>query len=310
MGTSFFAVPIFEKLASNYDVRLAVCTPDKPGGRGHQLIASPIKISAQELNIQVEQPTKLKGNQDFIKKLKQLSPDLVVVAAYGKILPESIINLPEHGCLNVHASLLPKYRGASPIQTCLLNGDKQTGISIMLMDLGMDTGDIVNQEEIEINNNDNFNTLSEKLSSLAAQMIDEAIPSYIRGETNLEMQNDDDATYCYKIDPTMAKIKWVQSAKAIDNLIRAVCGKLKVYTFFNDKRLNIIEAYPIEDKLFIDTQIPVGKVIKKPNANSKYCVKCGKGALELKTVQIEGKKPTDIENFINGYQNFFGSILN
>lgn len=306
MGTSEFSVPIFNRLCDEYDMQLAVCTPDKPAGRGKQLSASPLKIVAQERNIPVEQPEKLK-DPSFIHKLKTLKPDIIIVVAYGKILPGEIINLPEHGCLNVHASLLPKYRGASPIQTAILNGDKTTGITIILMDLGMDTGDIIRQERLSISENDDFYSLSEKLSKLGADIINEIIPDYINGHLNLRIQDDDEASYCYKINEKMSAIKWIKSARSINNQIKAFARQTGTYTNYNDQRMKIIEAKVCQNQA--SEKLKIGQVYQCDCQPQNICVKCGKNALALQVVQLQGKNPMPIKDFINGHQDFIHTIL-
>ncbi|PIR94614.1 methionyl-tRNA formyltransferase [Candidatus Falkowbacteria bacterium CG10_big_fil_rev_8_21_14_0_10_39_11] len=313
MGTSEFAVPILKSLNDCYDVVLVVVSPDKPTGRKQAITPPPVKILANELGLKVEQPTKLRGNEEFFNTLKKVNPEVIVVVAYGKILPAEIINLPEHGCINVHGSILPKYRGPSPIQTALINGEKETGISFILMDLGMDTGDVIRKYSINIESEDDFNSLSGKLSALSAEKVCKVVEQYVNGDTNLEMQEDDEATYCYKITETMGRIQWSLSARAIANRIRAIGGKVGVYTFFDEKRLRIIEAEGVDSHCVKDNaSISVGTVFQgvDPETNIKMvCVKCGKGRLILKKVQLEGRQPMAIKDFVNGQQKFVGSVL-
>jgi len=313
MGTSEFAVPILTRLNQCHEVVLVVASPDKPAGRKQILTPPPVKVLAQELGLPVEQPVKLRGNENFLNRLNEISPELIVVVAYGKILPAEIINLPEHGCVNVHGSILPKYRGPSPIQTAILNGDKETGVSFILMDLGMDTGDIIESHSLEITADDNFNTLSGKLSTLAADKICPIVDGYIKGELNLEVQEDDDATYCYKMTEELGKIQWSLSARAIANRVRAISEKVGVYGFYDKKRLSIIEADFIDSACPEDkAELPVGTVLMgiETETNQKIiCVKCGKGRLILKKVQLEGRQPMEIKDFINGQQKFVGSVL-
>ncbi|OGF31938.1 methionyl-tRNA formyltransferase [Candidatus Falkowbacteria bacterium RIFOXYD2_FULL_35_9] len=312
-GTSEFAVPIFKKIADNYDVKLVVTSPDKPSGRKMIMTPPPVKAEAENRGLAISQPNFLKRNDSFFEQLRKINPDIIIVVAYGKILPPEIINLPEQGCLNIHGSILPKYRGASPIQTALINGDKETGVSIILMDLGMDTGDIIKSEYLEINPADNFTVLSTKMSEMASSMIDDVIIPYITDELNLEMQDDDRASYCTKIESSMGKVIWSMSASAINNLVRAIAERVGVYTTFNDKKLNIIKSKVVSScqnqEKYQD--LPVGTVVSCMDEQNKsfIAVKCGKGALELEQVQLEGKKPMAVKDFINGQPNFVGSQL-
>jgi methionyl-tRNA formyltransferase len=306
-GTSDFAVKILEKISANYNLLLVVTTPDKPTGRKRILTPSPVKEKARYLKIPIAQPEKIKKNPAFLNQIAKLKPELIIVAAYGKILPPELINLPEHGCLNVHASLLPKYRGASPIQTAILNGDQTTGITIMLMDLGMDTGDILDQEEINISDEDTFITTTNKLANLGAKLLHESIPPYLADSINLKIQNDDKATYCSKITTEMGQINWAHSAKQINNQIRAIGSTIGAYTTFNKKRLLLLKSSTHNQIKSEET--PVGKVQKCPYDNNCIIVKCGKSALKILEVQLEGKKPAKIKEFINGHHDFIGTIL-
>jgi methionyl-tRNA formyltransferase len=312
MGTSNFAEPILRRLQEDFSVALVVSSPDKPGGRNlSSLIRPPIKILAEELGLPIEQPASLKNNLLFFDRLKKIKPDLIVVAAYGKILPPEIINLPEHGCLNIHPSLLPKYRGASPIQSALLAGDVETGVSIILMDLGMDTGDILAQEKMDIEPSDDFETLGEKLAVRSAKMLAEIIVPFVRSEITQLIQADDLATYCSKIEDNQGAIQWILSARAIHNRIRALRHRAGTFTEFAGKRLNIVRADYCSDPTCVeieDNSIAVGTVFKCA-ARKAYCVKCGSDALILKEVQLEGKKIMAIEDFVNGQRDFVGSIL-
>lgn len=306
MGTSKFAAIILERLMAEFPIDLVVTTPDQPIGRKQILTPSPVKIIAQKNNLKLTQPEKIRNNNEFLTLLKNQKPKLIVVAAYGKILPVEIINLPEHGCLNVHASLLPKYRGASPIQTALLNGDKETGVTIILMDQGIDTGDIISQEKISISEDDNYLSLSDKLAILGADLLIKTIEPYIAGQINLEVQNDNLATYCSKTSSAMGKINWQNTAEKINNQIRALAQDTGVYTLYKNQNLRILKAkiYPYNNK-----SVKIGQVIKIPTEKNTYIVKCGQDALQLIEIQLAGKNPMSPQDFTNGHQDFIGTIL-
>lgn len=304
MGSSEFSVPILLKLIKNFNILAVVTEMDKAMGRHKNLIAPCTKVLAQENNLSFFQPLSLKNNPKFHEELRQLNPELIVVAAYGKILPRETLNLAPHGCLNVHPSLLPKYRGASPIQTAILNGDSMTGASIILMDAGMDTGDIVVQTNCPIDKADDYPILSQKLSELSAELLVKNIPAYLDGTIKLRIQNDDKATYCYEINKTDGRIDWRASAQEIFNQLRAFSKWPGVYTLFNKRKLDIIKAMPA--KLNQSKKLQVGSVLK---VNGRVYVKCGQDYLRLEEVKIEGKQACPIDQFINGYQQFVDSIL-
>jgi len=309
MGTSNFAVPILKKLMEKFDVRLLVCAPDKPVGRHQLMTPPPTKKFALAQGLPIDQPVLVKNNKNFISKLKQLDADLIVVAAYGKILPAEIINLPKHGCLNIHPSLLPKFRGPSPIQSALLAGENETGVTIMLMDEGMDTGDIIQIEVLTVEESDYYSTLEHKLSDLAADMLVKLLGPYINGRINLETQDDDEATYCTKITSAMGRIDWTKPTSAIRNQIRALAETEGVYTMMGDKRLYIEQAKVFESKEDLDAGPGTLRCLRDEQMKKRYAVKCGDGWLELIVVKLEGKQSSGINNFLNGHQKLINSQL-
>lgn len=296
-GTPDFAIPVLHELAEGFLVESVITQPDKPKGRKKVLTSPPIKEYAATRDFLILQPEKLDKN--FIDKLKEIKPDLGVVVAYGKILPKEIINIPKYGFLNIHASLLPKYRGAAPIQAALLNGDKETGITIMEVDTGLDTGDIISQVKIEIKKEDNLETLHDKLSEFGAKLLVKTIPGYISGEIKPEEQDDSKASVFPTISKGQGRIVWNNSAEHISNQIRAFTPWPGAFTFFNDKKLDIIEAKPIE----CDENRLIGQVFEQ---GKKILVQCKDNCLEIKKVKLEGKKEVDIQSFVNGYPNFIG----
>jgi methionyl-tRNA formyltransferase len=304
MGTSEFSVPILMVLAKNFDVVAVVTEIDSPSGRGREVMAPPVKILAQKLGLLVFQPLSLKKNPNFCDQLKKFEPDLIVVAAYGKILPIEVLNLPKHGCLNVHPSLLPKYRGASPIQAALLNGDEITGVTIILMDEMMDAGDIVAQKTMVIEPNDNSATLSLKLSELGAELIVNTIPRFLDAGIQLIVQNDKEVTFCKKISKEDGRINWHEPVEIIANKVRAFYPWPKCYTLFNGRKLDIemarIQAVEKANNITPGTVELIDR---------RVCVRCADGYLALETVKLENKKSLNIKDFVNGRRDFIGAIL-
>ncbi|MBI5254190.1 methionyl-tRNA formyltransferase [Candidatus Falkowbacteria bacterium] len=303
MGTPEFAAPILEKLAIEFNVAAVITQPDKPFGRDFILQPSAIKQLAQRLNIPVFQPEKLRDNKEFLHELNKLQPDIIAVAAYGKILPREIINLPKHGCLNVHPSLLSKYRGASPIQAALLNGDKQTGVSIILMDLGLDTGDILAQETAAILPEDDAGSLHDKLSKLGADLLVAVIPEYVRDNVVLKIQDETKASFCKTLNKDDGCITWINSAQMINNKIRAFTPWPTAFCLFDEKRLVISKARVLPEEI---DQKQTGEVFRN---GEDICVKTGRDYLVLDEVQLEGKNKMPIAAFVNGHKNFIGSVL-
>jgi methionyl-tRNA formyltransferase len=301
-GSTDFSLPALTELSEHFEVAAVVTETDKLAGRGNKLTISPIKMFALDRHIEFFQPDKVKNNTKFLEEIKTIDPDLIVVSAYGKILPKELLEIPKLGCLNIHPSLLPKYRGASPIQTALLNGDTETAVSFMLMDEGMDSGAILMQKKQAIAPTDDYNTLSEKFSQLSADLIADVITSYSAGKTAPKAQNEADATFCKMIAKEDGKIDWTKPANEVANQIRAFIRWPGSFTTFNGKKLDILKASAVETN---ETAVP-GTVIKQ---NNEIAVICGKGALVLKQLKLEGKKECDAKAFVNGYKDFVGKIL-
>jgi len=299
-GTPDFAVPALRELAENFSIEAVITQPDKPKGRKKELIAPPVKKYATSRDFLILQPKKL--DKDFVKQLKKFKPDLGIVVAYGKILPKQILDLPKHGCLNIHASLLPKYRGAAPIQAALLNGDGKTGITIMKMDEGLDTGDIISSQNIKIEEKDNLQILHDKLSEFGAQLLIKTIPDYIAGKIKPQKQDETKASVFPTISKGQGRILWKNSAEHIFNQIRAFTPWPGAYTFFNNKKLDIIEAEPVdcEENRLIGQVYTIG---------DRVLVQCKENCLEIKKVKLEGKKQMDIKSFVNGHTDFIGQEL-
>lgn len=295
MGTPEFAVPSLEKLIEfGHNVMLVITQPDKPRGRGKKISYSPVKECAIKNNIDVFQPQKLKNNKEVFDKLRKLNPDLIVVAAYGKILPEEILQIPRYGCINVHASLLPKYRGAAPINWAVINGEKETGITIMYMEKGLDTGDILLQKSIPILEEDNSETVHDKLAVLGGNALIEAINKMVDGALKPVKQDDSKATYAPILEKSIGLIDWQKSAVEIKNLVRGLRPWPVAYTYYKGNMLKIwaAEVYSYEGKEKPGTVITTG---------SALIVKCGKDALKILEIQSEGKRRMTVEEFLRGH---------
>jgi methionyl-tRNA formyltransferase len=302
MGTPDFSVPSFLSLINNANVVAVVTQQDKKVGRKQELSQSPVKKVALEHKIEVLQPITLKGNVEFIRRVKDLKPDLIVVVAYGFLLPQEILDIPKYGVINVHASLLPKYRGASPIQAAILNGDKETGVTIMLIDDKMDQGPLLTQKTITINNSDNFESLHDKLAQLGAELLSDTLPKYISGEIKPVSQNEAEATYCKILTKADGKIDWAKPAEEIERQVRAFTPWPGAWSVWNGKSLKVLKSKVYK----VHTVYKVSEVFK---ANADFVVSCGKDALEILELQLEGKKPMSAKEFLNGYPGIVGANL-
>ena len=298
-GTPDFAVAALSKIHySNHKVLAVYCQPDRPKGRGKVLTSCAVKNFALEKNIDVIQPENF-SNEQNLKKLASLEPDLIIVAAYGQILSKEVLNLPKFGCLNIHASLLPRWRGAAPIERAIHAGDKETGISIMQMNEGLDTGDILLTKKHSISNFETSSSLTESLSILGAELLIEAIDQLPK--LNPKLQKHSKATYAKKILKAEAQIDWKQSAENINQMIRAfnprpIAQSNAEAREFKDKILRIIEAEVILDEV----SMPPGTVILQ---NKEVChINTGDGILSLKRVQLAGKNVVSIKDFNNAFK--------
>lgn len=298
MGTSEFAVPVLEKLLANYQITAVVTRPDKPAGREKELTESPIKRLAVKNNLPVFQPENLKND---IEKIRELNPDLIIVVAYGKIIPKKIIEIPKFGIINIHPSLLPKYRGPSPIQTAILNGEKKTGVSIMLIDEEMDHGPILANQESGIGNNDTAETLSKKLSILGADLLITILPNYFSGKVKPREQDHREATFTKIITREDGQVDWSKTPEEIERQFRALTSWPGIFSFWQDKRIKITG---------LETSIRDnhnGMVFLTPD--EKVAVGCRVGSIIINKLQLEGKKEMGAEEFIRGYPDFVGSYL-
>lgn len=302
IGTAEFGLPAFNALIRepDFEIILTVTQPDKPIGRNRTIISSPIKIMAEKNNITVLQP---KHIIDIKEKITLLKPDLIITIAYAQLIPEAILNIPKYGCLNLHASLLPKYRGSAIIQAAILNGDKQTGLSLIKMDKGLDTGPILAQISLDIGQEDTAGALYDKLSKLSADFLINTIKQYLAGKITPIPQNASQASYVKELSKSDGLINWTKSTKHLTRFIRAMSPWPMSWTWWQGKKIKIISTQlgPIE----INSYKP-GKTFKY---NNGLAVQCGKDALIIKKLQLEGKTELKSEEFLRGQKDFIGSLL-
>jgi len=309
MGTPDFAVPCLEHLVLNGHEVVAVYTQtDKPAGRGRAPVSSAVKKAAQALKIPVLQPASLKG-ADVVEQLAGFRPDVIVVAAYGQILPQQVLDIPRHGCINIHPSLLPKYRGASPVAAAILAGDEFAGVSIMLMDRGLDTGPILSRAMISISVQDTTESVTAKLSQVAARMLQDTLVGWVRGEIVPQPQNEDEATYSPQISKEDGEIDWGLPAIEIWRRVRAYYPWPGCYTRWQGKQLKIIEAVPLPAEKTIEAGRAVALTPAEGKAEAAFGVQTGEGILGVVQVQMEGKRAISAAEFLRGQRQFIGAIL-
>lgn len=305
MGTPDFALPTLDALVSSRHEVIAVLTqPDKPKGRGHHMMPSPIKAYALEKNIPVYQPLTLKG-EEFAELLASLAPDMIVVVAYGKILPQNVLDYPRYGCVNVHGSLLPKYRGAAPMQRAIIDGECVTGITTMLMAAGVDTGDMLLRAEVEICENDNFEAVHNKLAACGAELLIKTVDGLERGEILPVAQDDALATHAAKIEKEDCLLDFSRSAKELHDLIRGLSPVPLAFTHTPDgKLLKIVESRVSDNDTVTGEEC--GRVL---SVGGEIKVACGKGVLSILTLVPEGKGRMSAADLTNGRKISVGDIL-
>ena len=321
MGTPDFAQESLKSLyEANYNIVGVVTNPDKPKGRGMKMIASPVKEFALEKGLKVYQPLKIRNNIEFIEEIKKLDLDLICVVAYGKILPKELLEIPKLGCINVHGSLLPKYRGAAPIQWTILNGDKKTGITTMYMDEGMDTGDMILTQEVEIGENETTGELWDRLKVIGGKLLVETLKK-IENKNAPRTKQEGEFTLAPMLDKEMAKINWEEkNAKEIHNLVRGLNPILGAYTFLSGKKLKIwktrivskeelIEKFPeLEEYEFKLKEIDSGTILFADDKKGLF-VKANDGILEIQEIQGENAKKMPAKDFLRGTKILAGQIL-
>lgn len=305
MGTPDFAVePLEAIIKAGYEVAAVVTQPDKQKGRGKEVKMTPVKECALRHGIPVFQPVKIK-EPEAVAELEKYQADLFVVAAFGQLLSEEILNMPEYGCINIHASLLPAYRGAAPIQWAVLNGEKESGVTIMQMDKGLDTGDMLLKRSVELSPKETGDSLHDKLMHLGAELIVEALPKLEKGELIPEKQKDELSSYAKKLTKAMGQIDWSKDAVSLERWIRGLNSWPSAYTFFGGKTLKIWEAQVAEENGAQKAE--PGQVVSV--SREGFTVACGQGALQILSLQLEGKKRVLTKEFLLGYQVEPGMIL-
>ncbi len=307
MGTPKFAVPVLEMLIEKYGVDLVITQPDKKVGRKKVLTAPPVKILAEEKGIRVLQPEKISGDEDVLAELKELNPDIIITAAYGQLVPESILEIPKYKCINVHGSLLPKLRGGAPIQYSILEDHGKTGITIMYMVKKLDAGDMISKVEVDILDSDNYESLHDKLSIAGRDLLKETLPNIFTGNIAPEKQDDSLATFARNILREDEKIDWNKSARQIFNQIRALDPTPGAFTYLDENVLKIwnSEVVDLEENF---SSKKVGTIIKQDKKH--IYLLCGENTvLKVKELQISGKKRMPVVNFLSNKKDYVGTIL-
>ena len=305
MGTPDYAAEALRALIrAGHEITAVVTQPDKPKGRSGEPVPSPVKVCASEHGIPVMQPKRIR-TPEATEELRKYPADVYVVAAFGQILTQEILDMPPYGCLNIHASLLPKYRGASPIQHVIIEGEEKTGITVMQMDAGIDTGDMLYKKEIPIGAEDNYETLHDKLTILGGEAIVEAIELLEQGKLVPEKQEDSDSCYAPKIAKEMGRIEFSRSAAEIDRLIRGMTPWPSAYTGYKGKQLKIWKAVPLET--YDNKGRPGGEILEV--SKNSVIVAAGKGAVEILELQLEGKKRMTTHDFLLGVKMLPGEML-
>ena len=292
MGTPDFAAASLEALiASRHEIQAVVTQPDKPKGRKGELTPSPVKVIAKREGIKVYQPLKVR-DEDFVKTLRAYNPDVMVVVAFGQIIPLSILKMPKYGCVNIHGSLLPKYRGAAPIQWAVLDGEKETGITTILMDEGIDTGDILLKKTIKIDADETSGSLFDKLMALGAKTILETLDELEKGSLTPTKQGESPTAYAKMLTKAMGLIDFTRSAKELDCFVRGMDPWPSAYTLLAGKTLKLWKVRAVEKSGKAGSVIEIGK--------ESFTIACGEGAIEVLEVQLEGKKRMSAGDFLKG----------
>lgn len=301
MGTPEFAVPSLEILLKHHEVVAVVTQPDKPKGRGKKMTFSPVKQRAIEAGIEVLQPIKVR-DAEFIEKLKTYDAELIAVTAFGQILPEEILNMPKYGCVNVHGSLLPKYRGAAPLQWSVINGEQQTGVTTMYMAKGMDTGDMLLKQSITILPNDTYGSIHDKLCVIGAELLLKTIEGLQKGTLERVAQNEKEASYAPMITKETGHIDWTKKSQEIICLIHGLDPAPTAYTVYNGEMLKIWQAE--------NTEPTTGKIGEVTAITKKgFVVKTGDGSVLVTEVQAKGKKRMAADAYLRGHSMEIGTIL-
>jgi methionyl-tRNA formyltransferase len=303
MGTPRFGQVILEALIGRYEIAAVITQPDEEAGRGRKVSISPVKATALAHNVHLLQPPKIR-HPEVVQQLRELAPAAIVVAAFGQILPPAILSLPSHGCINVHGSLLPRHRGAAPVPAAILAGDKETGITIMLMDAGMDTGPMLSQASISIAPGDTTASLTEKLGDLGVRLLLDTLPHWMAGEIEPQKQDDSRATYTKLLRREDGRIRWSDTAEEIGRHCRAFYPWPAAFTLWAEQQIRVLRARPAATT--VPGQAP-GTVVQ---LHSQVGVVTGDGLLMLEEVQLAGKRAMPVEDFVRGQRSFVGALLN
>ncbi|MBU3091595.1 methionyl-tRNA formyltransferase [Clostridium sp. CM028] len=303
MGTPEFSVPSLSQLINEFEVSAVFTQPDRPKGRGKNLAMSAVKQLAVTYNIPVYQPLRLRNNEEMIEMIKNLKPDFIVVVAFGQILPKEVLSIPKYGCINLHASLLPKYRGAAPINWCVINGESKSGNTTMLMDVGLDTGDILLTEEMELPGVMSAGELHDILMNSGAQLLVKTINGIVSNEIEPVKQENEFSSYASKLGKEMAKINWECSNVNIHNFIRGLNPWPIAYTHYENIVMKIYKSKVINEQ----SNKMIGSIIEVSKEGLK--VATGSGVLLIEEIQFPGKKPLKVRDYIIGNKINEGSIL-
>lgn len=291
MGTPEFSATILQGLIdSGYNVIGLVSQPDRPVGRKRVIMPTPTKEIALKYNIPVFQPEKIRKDYDF---MKELNPDLIVTCAYGQIVPQGLLDIPSLGCINVHASLLPKYRGGAPIHRSIINGDKETGVTIMEMIDKMDAGRMFAKASLPILDEDNLETMFAKLQILGRDLLLDCLPAYIKGELKGEVQDENEVTYAWNIKHEEEEIDWNKSSREIFNHIRGLYPSPATFTYLDGEVVKVFVSEIVDET----SELEPGLIV---NCKKGITVACGKGLLKIKELQVSGKKRMDAQSYLNG----------
>lgn len=321
MGTPDFAEESLKSLVeAQYNILAVVTNPDKPQGRGMKLVASPVKQYAVEKEISVYQPEKVRNNPEFIEEMKKLNPDVICVVAYGKILPQELLDIPKLGCINVHGSLLPQYRGAAPIQWAVLNGDKTTGVTTMYMDAGMDTGDMILKEEVTIGEEETTGELWDRLSKIGGEILVETLKLIEDGKAPREKQGED-FSMAPMLKKEMAQIDWEnQTVTQIHNLVRGLNPIMGAYTFLEGKKLKFWRVKDLTNEEFLQeyeemkeydyklSEIMEGTILLAEEKQGLY-IKAKEGIIQVLEIQGENAKRMQVSDFLRGTRIIAGTVL-
>ena len=306
MGTPDFAEKSLEAVYNaGHEILAVVTNPDRPKGRGMKMVASPAKEFAISKELKIYQPEKVRKNIDFIEEIKALEPDVICVVAYGKILPKEILEIPKFGCINVHGSLLPKYRGAAPIQWAVINGEKVTGVTTMYMDVGMDTGDMILKEETEIAPDETTGELWDRLAKIGAGLLVKTLEQ-IENKTAPRIPQGEDFTMAPMLDKEMSKIDWEnKTAQEIKNLVRGLNPIMGTYSYLNRKKIKIWKVDVVEAD---NVDVRNGAVLKADSKDGLY-IKAKNGIVKILEIQGENAKRMNIQDFLRGNKIEVGSIF-